>query len=77
VEELLDVLEGELADEMVNAFVDDIQREEDVTKTSTVILLGVDLFDWRAWWLPILDSLDKVFFYTCGMLETFEEVQFI
>ena len=84
MEELSDVLEGELAVEMVNAFVDDIQREEDVTKTSTVILPGGDLSDWRAW-LPILDSSDKVwsshfrkvFSYTSGMLETFEEAQFI
>jgi hypothetical protein len=34
--------------EMVNAFIDDIQREEDVTKTSTITVPGIDLFDRRA-----------------------------
>jgi hypothetical protein len=85
VEELSDVLEGELADEMVNAFADDIQRVEDVTKTSTVTVPGVDLSDRRAWWLPTPDGSDKVWSLhfrkvlscTCGMPETFEEAQFI
>jgi hypothetical protein len=85
VEELSDVLEGELADEMVNAFADDIQRVEDVTKTSTVTVPGVDLSDRRAWWLPTPDGSDKVWSShfrkvlscTCGMPETFEEAQFI
>lgn len=85
VEELSDVLEGELADEMVDAFADDIQRVEDVTKTSTVTVPGVDLSDRRAWWLPTPDGSDKVWSShfrkvlscTCGMPETFEEAQFI
>jgi hypothetical protein len=70
VEELSDVLEGELADEMVNAFAD---------------VPGIDLSDRRAWWLPTPDGSDKVWSShfrkvlscTCGMPETFEEAQFI
>lgn len=85
MEELSDVLEGELADEIVDAFADDIQRVEDGTKTSTVTVPGVDLSDRRAWWLPTPDGSDKVWSShfrkvlscTCGMPETFEEAQFI
>jgi hypothetical protein len=64
---------------MVNTFVNDIQREEDVTKTSIVTIPIIDLSDWRAWWLPIPYGSDKVWSshfrkvlsYTCGMPETF------
>jgi hypothetical protein len=71
--------------EMVNAFADDIQKEEDVTKISTVIVPGIDLSDQRAWWLPTPDGSDKVWSLhfrkvlscNCGMPETFEEAQFI
>ena len=84
-EELSDVLEGELADEMVNTFGEGIQREENVPQMSTVALPGVDVFDRRAWWLPTPDGSDKVWSShfrkvlscTCSMPETFEEAQFI
>lgn len=84
-EELSDVLEGELADEMVDTFADGIQREEEVPKTSYVTLSGGVVPDRRAWWLPTPDGSDKVWSShfrkvlscTCGMPETFEEAQFI
>lgn len=83
-EELSDVLAGELADEMVNTFADDIQCVEKVSKTSTVSLPGGTASDRRAWWLPTPDGSDKVWSShfrkvlscTCEMPEMFGETQF-
>jgi len=84
-EELSDVLAGELADEMVNTFADDIQCVEKVSKASIVSLRGENASDRRAWWLPTPDGSDKVWSShfrkvlscTCGMPEVFGEAQFI
>jgi len=84
-EELSDILAGELADEMVNTFADDIQCGEKVSTSPTVSLPGENASDRRAWWLPTPDGSDKVWSShfrkvlscTCGMPEIFGESQFI